>query len=476
MSLRLLVFGFCQLTVSPLLRTVCITLMLALCLLQQHAKAASDSSGSATTSLVSETEPAAPLPGQQRNDISIQEVINLMLQHNPELSSFYREVQALEGTKIQAGKFKNPEFAIEAEDINKQSPSIQRFTTFRISQLIETGGKRTARAHAASIGQEMADRNYEAKRLELIARIANTFTDVLAAQERAHLAEENMRLAQKVVNSTTKRVEAGKAPPIEETKSRVSLSTASIELVQTQRDLASLRKQLSLLWGESSPQFGKALGSLEMPVTLPPLEVLEQRIRNNPTILRSTKNIEQRRALLELEEARRIPDVTLGAGLRRYLFTEETTAVLNFTVPIPVFDRNQGNLIEAHQRINKAIDEQSAINLQFNADLVRSYEALTASQNEITTLRNEVIPGAVSAFNTANKGYELGRFSFLEMLDAQRTLFQSKALYVRALANHQRLVNDIERLIAGPLEGTVMPGAATPQRLQDSHTGQKQEK
>ena len=469
MSTHLPVFDSYYLTAS-LSRQIGIMLLVP-CLLQQSPAYAADSSGSAIMPPVSSAKTAASLPAEPENNITIQEVINLMLQHNPELSSFYREVQALEGTKIQAGKFKNPEFTIEAEDINKQSTGIQRFTTFRINQMIETGGKRVARAHAASIGQEIADRNYEAKRLELIARIANTFTDVLAAQERVHLAEENMQLAQKVVNSAARRVEAGKAPPIEETKSRVSLSTASIELVQTQRDLASMRKQLSLLWGESSPRFGKALGSLEIPVTLPPLEVLEQRIQNNPAILRSTKNIEQRKALLELEEARRIPDVTLGAGVRRYLFTDETTAVLNFTVPIPVFDRNQGNLIEAHQRISKAIDEQAAINLQFNMDLVRSYEALTASQNEITTLRNEVIPGAVSAFNTANRGYELGRFSFLEMLDAQRTLFQNKVLYVRALANYQRLVNEIERLTAGPIEGTT-----TAQQLQDSHTGQQQEK
>lgn len=472
MSTHLPVFDSCHLTVSPLRQTGIV--LLAFCLLQQPPANAADAADSSSPTVLSPVSPAgatASLPVQPGNDITIQEVINLMLQHNPELSSFYREVQALEGTKIQAGKFKNPEFTIEAEDINKQSPSIQRFTTFRINQMIETGGKRVARAHAASIGQEMADRNYEAKRLELIARIANTFTDVLAAQERVQLAEENMRLAQKVVNSAARRVEAGKAPPIEETKSRVSLSTASIELVQTQRDLASMRKQLSLLWGEPSPRFGKALGSLEIPVTLPPLEVLEQRIQNNPAILRSTKSIEQRKALLELEEARRIPDVTLGAGLRRYLFTDETTAVLNLTVPIPVFDRNQGNLIEAHQRISKAVDEQAAISLQLNTDLARSYEALAASQNEITTLRNEVIPGAVTAFNTANRGYELGRFSFLEMLDAQRTLFQSKVLYVRALANYQRLVNEIERLTAGPIEGT------TPaQRLQDGQTGQQQEK
>ncbi len=68
-------------------------------------------------------------------------------------------------------------------------------------------------------------------------------------------------------------------------------------------------------------------------------------------------------------------------------------------------------------------------------------------------MRDEIIPAARSAFEVTNKGYELGKFGFLEVLDAQRTLFQNQVLYVRALANYQRLVNEIERLIAAPIDG-----------------------
>ena len=84
--------------------------------------------------------------------------------------------------------------------------------------------------------------------------------------------------------------------------------------------------------------------------------------------------------------------------------------------------------------------------------LVQTYEALIAAQNEIRVLQDEILPGAKEAFMIARRGYELGRFNFLAMLDAQRTLFQNQALYVRALANYQRLVNEIERLIAAPIE------------------------
>ena len=392
----------------------------------------------------------------EKNDLTLRDVVHLMLQNNPELASFAKEVRVLEGVKIQAGKFRNPELAIESEDINantRPNTRAAQFTTIRFSQLIELGGKRSARINAASIGQELADKNYESKRLELIARVANVFTKVLAGQEQLRLVKESMQLAQKVVNSATKRVEAGKAPPIEETKAKVAFSTIGIELEQTRRDLVAARKQLSLLWGNPSPQFRKVLGDLESRVVIPSFEVLEQRIHKNPIVLYSIKNVEQHEALLEIEKLRRIPDITIGAGVRRYTQADETTAIVNVSIPIPLFDLNQGNLQAANQRVGKAIDEQSATDLQLRSKLTGAYESLLAAQNEIKVLNDEVLPGARSSFDIANKGYELGRFSFLEMLDAQRTLFQNQVLYIRALANYHRLINEIERLIASPIDG-----------------------
>lgn len=396
---------------------------------------------------------SAQLLLRKEANLTLRDVLALMLQNNPELASFSKEILAFEGTKLQASKFRNPDFTVEAEDVNSSNPALQRFTTFRISQLIELGGKRRARMDVASLGQELADKNYEVKRLELIARTANTFIDVLAGQERLRVAEETLQLTRKVVDTAYKRVESGKAPPIEETRSRVALSTATIELEQARRDLASARTQLSLLWGSAIPQFGEVLGDLEATVLIPAFEVLEHHILNNPLAQRGVKNVEHRAALIELEKSRRIPDVTLGGGVRRYLISEDTTAVVNLSIPIPLFDRNQGNLQEAYQRLNKAKDEQMTVDLLLRTELTRAYQSLLAAQNEIKLLHDEVLPGARSAFEVANRGYELGRFSFLEMLDAQRALFQNRVLYVRALANYQRLINEIERLIAAPLDG-----------------------
>lgn len=393
----------------------------------------------------------------QDGELTLQAAVALALQRNPDLAAFEKEIQALHGLTIQAGLLPNPVIQYDSEDVSSRSNGpAARFDSLRIIQLFETGGKRSARTQAALLGQEAAEQDYAARRLDLIARVANVFLDVLAGQERLQLALAGQELAQKVVDAAAKRVIAGKAPPIEETRAQVALATANIEVEQARRNLISFRKQLALLWGSAQPVFTQVRGNLETFVTIPGLDALEARLQHNPLALRSLKNLEQRQALFTLEKARRIPDITLNAGIRRYGsdIPNDTTALIGLSIPLPLFDRNQGNLIAAQQRVNRAVDEQAAMELQLRALLIQAYESLVAADTQIRMLRDEILPGARETFRMASRGYELGRFGFLELLDAQRTLFQNQTLYLQALSDYQRLVNEIERLTAEPMEPT----------------------
>jgi cobalt-zinc-cadmium efflux system outer membrane protein len=413
------------------------------------------------TSLPAEADPT------EKKNLTLQDAVGLTLRQNPELAAFDKEIRALQGATVQAGLLRNPELAVNVENAGNMG-GVPRSSTaagatlkqtveqqdliIRLNQLVELGGKRAARVNAALLGQEVAGKDFEAKRLELIARVANVFTEVLAGQEQLRLAEENRQLAQRVVDVVGKRVQAGKVPPIEETKVGVAFSTTLIALGQAQRELAAARQRLALLWGESAPDFGQVLGDLESSVTLPSYGALVERVLSSPMADRARKGIEHRKALLEVEQTRRVPNITLAGGMIKHWESGGTTATVGISMPLQLFDRNQGNLLEAHQRVDKALDEQVATDLRLKTEVVQAYEALAAAQNEIAILRGEILPAAKSAFEVTNKGYELGKFSFLEVLDAQRTLFQNQIMYVRALANHRRLVNEIERLIAAPID------------------------
>jgi cobalt-zinc-cadmium efflux system outer membrane protein len=122
------------------------------------------------------------------------------------------------------------------------------------------------------------------------------------------------------------------------------------------------------------------------------------------------------------------------------------------TVPLPLVDRNQGAVQRARYRLETARRQREAARVRLDTTLTRVYRTLTATQQEAQTLADETLPAAQSAFASVREGYRRGKFSYLEVLDAQRTLFDVRRQQIRALRRYYRARIRIERLIATPLE------------------------
>ena len=387
-------------------------------------------------------------PAEPPGPLTLKAALALTRVHNSELAIMGREVGAADAAVLQSEVLPNPELSATWEEVGKSS----RSTSLQISQLVELGGKRSARIRAAGLGKDAATAEYEAKRIDVLTRAAQAFIDVLAGQRRKQLSNQAVALASQAAEAVGKRVTAGKVSPVEETKARLEAGAARIEAEQAGRELASARTRLTAFWGNSAPRFTEAVGDLEMLVVVPPLEQLTLRARSNPERTRSIAEVARRSALLDGERAKRIPDITLGAGVQRAQDNRENLPLLTLSMPLPFFDRNQGNVLEAIRRVEKARDEQSFSDTRLESELGQTYERLKAVEMEVKTLRDELLPGAKSAFDAATTGYQLGKFGFLDAIDAQRTLFQSNQQYVKALAEYHRAVADIERLTGEPLK------------------------
>ncbi len=375
---------------------------------------------------------ANPIPSveiqEPSGELSLRQALGLAFARNPDLAAFSWEVRSGDARILQAGLIPNPELGVEFENFLGSEPS-RRFetleTTLSISQLVELGGKRAARIGLASSEKEVSLWDYEAKRADVAAEVAKSFVEVLSAQDRLALAEELAHLSKEVLNSVAARVVAGKISPVEETKASVAWSISGIDLERAKLALEGARKRLAATWGSASPVFSKAVGQLDRLTPIPPLEVLADRISRNPDVARWAAEIEQRRAVLAQDCAERIPNVTISAGIRRFRELEDTTFVAGATIPLPLFNRNQGKILESQYRISKAEREREAAGNKVLAALSDTYQALASGYVEATTLKVAVLPGAQSAFEATSEGFRQGKFGYLEVLDAQRTLFEA---------------------------------------------------
>lgn len=385
----------------------------------------------------SERASEAPTP------LSLQTALDLAFQANPELLAARHELEALGATVIQAQLLPNPEISSAIEDTRRAT----RTTTLLLSQPIELGGKRADRVKAAAWGQTAALAELDARRAEVRASVVIAFFDVLVAQERVRLAESSVELAQRVSAAAARRVVTGKVAPLEETRARVSEAGVRVEYTVASRELSSARKRLASIWGNPIPRFALAEGKLEPLPTLPVLDDLRARLSDAPQLRRARIEVDRRLALVDVERSRRVPNLTISLGARRDEELSLNQAVFGVSMPVPVFNRNQGNLLESLSRTDKSRDELSATEIRLSNDLGMAYEQLITARSEADLLLREILPGAQSGYDAATRGFELGKFGFLDVLDAQRTLFQAQSQYLRALALAHRSAAEINRIL-----------------------------
>ena len=398
--------------------------------------------------------PRPPSFGEPTGALALRDALSLALVRNPELGAASWDVRAAEARALQAGLRPNPELEVEAEEIARESGSAGLAgaeASLVLSQVVELGGKRAKRVRVAQLDGELAGWDYETKRLEVFSAVAEAFIEVLAAQERAALADDMARLAERGYQTVAAKVKAGKEAPVEEDKARVELAASRIELAQAKRALAARRRALAALWGSRSATFSPVSGQIDALAPVPPAEQLTPLLAQNPDVARWAAELRQRQAALALEQASRVPDVTLSGGVAYFNETDDGAFIVGVGLPLPLFDRNQGGIAEARAELAKAREEQRAAEVQAHADLGEAHEGLASSHEEATALKAEVLPAAQRAFDAAQEGYRQGKFGYLEVLDAQRTLFEARQKLIETLAAYHKAVVSVERLVGRTL-------------------------
>ncbi|MCC6641114.1 MAG: TolC family protein [Deltaproteobacteria bacterium] len=399
-------------------------------------------------------------------DLGLAEALRHALLRSPELADVSWEIRTREALALQASLLPNPEVSIETEQLGgtQDRDTIDSHqATLSIAQLVELGGKRSARVRLARAETTLAQWDFEAKRLAVVTDTARAFVRVLALQQRSELTKSLEDLATDTVRSVEATVSTGAVSPIETDRARVQLERIQLQALRTRHELEVARTLLAATWGASTASFTRAVGDLAAVTAPPPLEALAALVPENPDVARWNAEIAEREAALALERARRIPDVTIGSGPRYYTEAHDVALVMSVSVPLPLFDQNQGNILDSRHRLRRAAFDRRAAEVTVRSQLTATYQALAAAFGEVESLRDRVIPDAERVHRASREAYGRGLFRYVEVLDAQRTLFEARSQLVDALAAYHTAVADIERLTSTPLSASAnVPGGIQP--------------
>jgi cobalt-zinc-cadmium efflux system outer membrane protein len=392
--------------------------------------------------LVASAPSGTPVPGSPPH-LTLEQAQDLATARSFELSAARREIDASEGAVRQAGALRNPELSATVEDARPAT----RVTTTTLGFPLELGGKRAARVGAAERARELASAQLAEARARVRAGIISAYFSTVVAQERVQLAIDSSRLADRAANVVGKRVAAGKTSPVDASRARVDAANAELEVGEAQAELQAARHALAALWGDAVPGFGDVAGDTSsIPARASEIELLEQ-VDASPALLASRLEIDRRLALVEVERSKTVPDLVLTVGARRDNELGLTQAVVGVSIPLPLFDRNQGAVHEASRRADKARDDYDAARVRLMVDVRMAASQLATARAAIQTLRGTVLPAAQQAYDASTTGFEAGKFGFLDVIDSQRSLIQARARYLNTLSSAWQAAAAIDRLL-----------------------------
>ncbi|NWD43689.1 TolC family protein [Pseudomonas yamanorum] len=380
--------------------------------------------------------------GVNAQTLTLESALQTAFANNPDMAAAQWEIDIAQGGRQQAGLIPNPVASWDAEDTRRNS----RTTTVKLSQTLELGGKRGARIDVATRAQEAAALTLEQRRNGLRADVIDGYYGALRAQERLDLAQRSLALAERGLVVANGRVTAGKSSPVEATRAQVQLSEIRLEFNRAQMGLTDAYRRLAASTGAASTDFQAVAPQAQAAPALPPTAQLLGRLEQTVELRLAELQIVQGEAALGLEKAQRIPDLDVSIGSQYDASVRERVNVVGVSMPIPLFNRNQGNVLAASRRADQARDLRNAAELRLRTETRQALDLWQTANTEVRSFNQQILPAAQSAVDSATRGFEMGKFNFLDVLDAQRTLIAARTQYLAATAQATDAWVRIERI------------------------------
>jgi len=339
-------------------------------------------------------------------------------------------------------------------------------TAPQLSQEIVTGGKLRLGVAAAVREVDQAALSLAAERLSLLTAVRQGFFEVLTAQRRVEILGELAQLATQSVDLTQRLFESNLVARIDLLQVRIELNRFRAEQEAARRELDAAFRRLAATMGTPDLPATPLSGSLEASLPEYELEEAHRFVREaHPQVQAAMAGVARAQLLLQRARVEPIPNVTVAAGYTRNNKERDDQWTFQVSVPLPVFDRNQGNIAAARASLGQANQQVAQVGNELVAQLAAAFGGYGAAKERIERYRATILPDARESFRLSLEAYRGGQFEYLRVLQAQRSVAEANLEYNRALGEAWRSASEIAGLLLqeawpAPARGNCTPDAA----------------
>lgn len=370
----------------------------------------------------------APRTGPLPATLSLAQALDEAAARSPAVVAAEAEVAAAEARARQAGYRSNPELSLEVENFagtGELRGLRSTETTLAVNQRLDLGGRRSARVGAARAELDVQKLRLAIARADLAQSVREQFARAIAAREKLAQATENEERARELARVAGILVDAGRDPPLRALRARSALAQVQAEREMAEADELAARSSLAALFGVSQPISGVSGGTLDLtPAQVHPDASLDVRLAEAERIAAQAGVREQ--------IAERSIDPAVGVGVRHVRETGDVGLVAGVSMPLRVFDRNQGN-IDAARQASLAAEARRASALATSTARARNAIAnVEAAQRRVEALEKAAVPEATEALRLVELSYREGRATLLEVIDIQNAYTAARAALTEA--------------------------------------------
>lgn len=397
---------------------------------------------------------------------SAADLITRALAANAELQATRLNLERARARITQAGLRPNPTLDFEQQRGVFNTPG-ERVTSVGVSVPVELGGKRGRRLELAQAELEVAQAEVAERERRLIAEVRMAYVEALAAQRELAITEGLNRLDTQTVKVVEARVTEGDAAPLEANLLRVELDRLRSRRALIEGRLQAALLKLKLLAGIPLTEALQVREELAQPILREPPATLEAaveialRTRSDLRLARVTEEAAQ--AGLKLAQAQGVPDIIVSARFGTNQSTFDSTPIGSLTdrdrlflvgvsIPLPLFNRNQGAKAEAVTTITQARTRREFVEAVVRAEVSSALARYQAAQAALATFEQGVIARSNDNIRAIRAAYEVGAYRVTDLLNEQRRLLDSQREFTEALAERYRALADLQSAMGGTVE------------------------
>ena len=390
-----------------------------------------------------------------KRSITISDAVTIFLQQNLQLVAARYDIDSADADKLTARLRPNPEISVGFSDIPLSRESFVNPQTFsyNVSQTFELGGKRGKRIDAANANSEVARAAFQMVVWQATNDLKKKFYTVVLAQSLLNLSRENQKTFAETIKHTAELVQAGEISGLDLTRLEVEQLKFDTDVANAERDYEVALKDLRIALGGDY----RAM-DIEVAGTLDPesynfslSELLDQAMAARPDLKAAQLSERAADAAIRLQNAQRIPDLTLGGGIEQ-VPAGGSTYNFGVGIPLPIHNRNQGERAKALIEKSRAQNEQRLITNQITGDVDKALVAFEIQKRRVELYRSGVLSKVDNIQKLTEFSLRAGESSTLELLDAIRTRRETLAAFYQTLFDYQTSLLDIELATATPLK------------------------